>query len=173
MTQSSGVRKAALPDLSILLTLAAAVQEKLTCAGSKQQIAGYSEQNVRARIERGELWALEVSGGIIGGAFVEPATPERFPQIASWNAVPDDYSGWFLYGLVVHPERQGRGWGRVLLNGIFRSLELTAPSVLLLDCWAGNAKLRRFYTDAGFGLHGVFPEATYEIAVFKRNFPGC
>lgn len=134
---------------------------------------GNSEQNVRTRIERGELWALEVSGGVIGSAFVEPATPERFPQIASWNAVPDDYSGWFLYGLIVHPEHQGQGWGGVLLDGIYCKFQPNAPSVLLLDCWAGSTKLRRFYTDAGFDLHGVFPEGSYEIAVFRRNFSDC
>ena len=170
MTESSRVRKAALPELSSLLTLAAAAQEKLTRAGSEQQIAGYSEQNVRARIERGELWVLEVSGGVIGSAFVEPVTPERFPQIVDWNAVSDGCSAWFLYGLVVHPEQQGRGWGRVILDGICRQLKPNAPAVLLLDCWAGNAKLRGFYTDTGFALHGVFPESDFEIAVFKRNF---
>ena len=173
MTQGSHVRKAALPELSSLLTLAAAAQEKLTRAGSEQQIAGYSEQNVHARIERGELWALEVSGGVIGGAFVEPATPERFPHIALWNAVLEGVALWFLYGLIVHPEHQGQGWGRVLLDGIYCKFQPNAPSVLLLDCWAGNTKLRRFYTDAGFDLHGVFPEGSYEIAVFRRNFSGC
>lgn len=166
------VRPAAASESERILKNAQAAQKKLIRAGSEQQISGYSERNVYARIKRSELWALEVSGVVIGSAFVEPATPKRFPQISSWNAVPDDYSGWFLYGLVIHPERQGQGWGRALLDGICQKLELTAPS-MLLDCWAGNTKLRCFYIDAGFDLHGIFPEAGYEIAVFKRNFPGC
>ena len=170
MKESSRVRKAALPELSSLLTLAAAAQEKLTRTGSVQRIAGYSKQNIRERTERGGLWVLEVSGSVIGSAFVEPATPERFPQIVDWNAVPDGYLAGFLYGLVVHPEHQGEGWGRVLLDGICRQLKPNAPAVLLLDCWAGNAKLRGSYAEAGFDLHGVFPESDFEIAVFKRNF---
>jgi len=170
MKESSRVRKAALSEVTSLLTLAQAVQAKLTNAGSVQRIAGYSKQNICERTERGELWVLEVCGVVIGSAFVEPVTPERLPQIVDWNAVPDGCSAWFLYGLVVHPEHQGEGWGRVLLDSICRQLKPNAPAVLLLDCWAGNAKLRGFYTDAGFALHGVFPESDFEIAVFKRNF---
>ena len=115
---------------------------------------------------------LETSGVVIGSAFAEPITAERFPQIAAWDAVPDGFPGWFLYGLIVRPEYQRQGWGRTLLDGICRKQKATAPAVLVLDCWAGNQKLRQFYREAGFDLHGVFPEADYEIAVFKRNFRG-
>jgi RimJ/RimL family protein N-acetyltransferase len=37
---------------------------------------------------------------------------------------------------------------------------------ILLDCWAGNEKLRAFYEKSGFKLLGEFPENDYEIAVF-------
>ncbi len=163
------VREAAASELPLLLVTAQAAQDKLTHGRSAQQIAGYLAQNVRERTERGEMFVLEVSGSVIGSAFVEPVTPKRFPQIASWNAVAGCRPAWFLYGLVVHPEHQGRKWGRVLLHGICRQEKLAAPAVLLLDCWAGNANLRRFYTDTGFYLHGVFPEEEYEVAVFRRE----
>ena len=172
MKESSRVRKAALSEVTSLLTLAQVVQAKLTNAGSVQRIAGYSKQNICERTERGELWVLEVCGVVIGSAFVEPVTPERLPQIVDWNAVPDGCSAWFLYGLVVHPEHQGEGWGRVLLDSICRQDKFRLPGTLLLDCWAGSTKLRHFYTDSGFDLHSVFPESGFEIAVFKRNFSG-
>ncbi len=162
------VRLAAASEAPLLRELAQAAQEKLTITGSAQQIAGYSEYNIAERIKRGELFVLEVAGGVIGSAFVEAVTPERFPQTAAWNVVPVGCPAWFLYGLVIHPEHQGRQWGRVLLHGICRQKKLAAPAVLLLDCWAGNAKLCRFYTDAGFVLHGVFPEEDYEVAVFHK-----
>lgn len=163
------VRAASASDVPRLLEIAAAAQDKLTRAGSVQQIAGYSAQNVSDRTRHGELFVLEVSGSTIGSAFVEPVTPERFPRIAAWNAVLTGFPAWFLYGLVIHPEHQGRQWGCVLLHGICRQLKPGTRAVLLLDCWAGNAKLRRFYTEAGFHLHGVFPEEDYEVAVFCRE----
>ncbi len=168
MLERYRVRDTAASDFSTVLDIAQAAQRKLTDAGSIQQIAGYTVQNVRERTERGEALVLEVSDSVIGSAFVEPVTSGRFPQVAAWNVVSGGYPTWFLYGLVIHPQHQGRSWGQRLLHGICRQENLAAPAMLLLDCWAGNAKLRRFYADAGFDLHGVFPEEDYEIAVFRR-----
>ena len=163
------VREAVSTEMCRLLDIAQAAQDKLTCEGSVQQIASYTAQNVAERTEGGELFVLEVAGSVLGSAFVEPVTPQRFPQIAGWEAVPGDCAAWFLYGLVIHPAHQGRQWGRVLLHGICRQEELAPPAVLLLDCWACNAKLCRFYANAGFELHGVFPEEDYTVAVFRRE----
>ena len=161
------IRPAEVTEAARLLDIAQAAQEKLMYEGSAQQIAGYSAQNVRERTQRGELFVLELAGSVIGSAFVEPVTPKRFSQIAAWDAVPDDISAWFLYGLVIHPEHQGQKWGQVLLHDICRQEKFASPAMLLLDCWAGNAKLRCFYADAGFALHGVFPEEDFEVAVFR------
>ena len=166
---STHTRLAKASEAPILLDIAQAAQHKITQTRSVQQIAGYSAQNVRERTQRGELFVLEVSGRVLGSAFVEPVTPEQFPQISAWKAVPEGYPAWFLYGLVIHPEHQGQKWGQVLLHGICREEKFAFPAMLLLDCWAGNDTLRRFYADAGFVLHGVFPEEEYEVAVFRRS----
>jgi len=163
------VRPASASEVTRLLEIGEAVQDKLTRAGSAQQIAGYNEQNTDARVQRGELYVMEQSERLIGSVFVETVTPERFPQISAWNAVPAGYAAWFLYGLVISLSHQGHGLGRVLLDGICRQEAFTAPAVLLLDCWAGNHKLRQFYSDAGFEFCGEFPEEDYYIAVFCRE----
>lgn len=168
MAEQYQIRQAATFEVPILLATAQAVQDKLTHAGSAQQIAGYSARNICERIECSELFVLEVSGSVIGSVFVEPVAPERFPQIAAWNAAPGGCPAWFLYGLVIHPEHQGWKWGQRLLRGVRCQKKLATRAVLLLDCWAGNVKLRHFYAEAGFVLHGVFPEEDYEIAVFRK-----
>ncbi len=168
LEQGYKVREAVSTQASCLLKIAQAAQDKLTDAGSAQQIAGYTPQNITERMERGEVFVLEVSGSVLGSAFVEPAAPERFPQIAAWDAVPGGCPAWFLYGLVIHPEHQGRKWGQKLLHAICLQEKLAPPAAVLLDCWAGNTRLRRFYADAGFALHGVFPEEDYEVAVFRK-----
>ena len=165
---NSVIRRASQHEAAVVLEIGRSVQDKLTHSGSAQQLAGYFPQNIAARIDQGELSVLEVDGVVIGSAFVEPVAPERFPQIASWDAIPDGCPAWFLYGLVVSPDRQGQSWGRLLLQAICCQAAFAPPAVLLLDCWAGNQKLRRFYSESGFYLHGVFPEGDYEIAVFRR-----
>lgn len=168
MTADCQVRRAFASELPLLLEIAAAAQDKLIQAGSAQQIAGYTRQNADARVQHGELYALEVSGQIVGSAFVEPVTPKRFPQISAWNVVLAGYFARFLYGLVISPAFRGRGLGRVLLGGVCRQETFTPPAVLLLDCWAGNLKLRKFYSDAEFEFCGEFPEEDYWIAVFRK-----
>jgi hypothetical protein len=56
----------------------------------------------------------------------------------------------------------------VLDGALTQAMDRGAVRVVL-DCWAGNGKLRDFYTRAGFRLHGVFPEGDYEVAVFVRD----
>src|SRR5215471_2163625 len=54
-----------------------------------------------------------------------------------------------------------------ILEGIKAYVASRQPgAIIVLDCWAGNDKLRDFYTRAGFKLHGVFPANGFEVAVF-------
>ena len=171
LERTNRVRKATILDMPLLREIAQSAQDKLIHAGSVQQIAGYSYRNMGVRIEHGELYVLETFAGILGSVFVEPVTPERFPQITHWDVAPDGCPVCFLYGLVIDPVRQGQGWGRTLLDGLRHRQAFAAPAVLTLDCWAGNGKLRRFYSEAGFRLHGEFPESDYQVAVFRWTAP--
>lgn len=157
------LRPATVPDMPVVQGIACRAQEKLAWQGSPQQIAGYDTPNLTSGIRHGYFHVLETADAVLGGAFVEPVTPERFPQIGGWGVADQNRPLWFLYGLVIDPPRQGQGWGRVFLQGLCRQ---AAPGILILDCWAGNEALRRFYTDAGLRLHGEFPENDYRIAVF-------
>lgn len=38
---------------------------------------------------------------------------------------------------------------------------------IYLDCWAGNEKLKSFYSNAGFNYCGDLPEEDYKISIFK------
>ncbi|KAE9377563.1 hypothetical protein N431DRAFT_434759 [Stipitochalara longipes BDJ] len=84
---------------------------------------------------------------------------------------------WYLHSLMLVPELQGQGLGRVFLRQVLNILELEIKisgrgiegvkgGMIILDCWAGNDKLREFYKTVGFKFWGSFPEKDYEIAVF-------
>ena len=76
-----------------------------------------------------------------------------------------------LRSIMLDPSMQGKGYGIVFFNEAVKLLVGRARSVLL-DCWAGNTKLRSFYERAGCCLVGIAPEDDYEIAVFGRHLKG-
>ena len=63
---------------------------------------------------------------------------------------------------------QGKGIGLQLFTDIVKHCQPLGGTALL-DCWAGNEKLRHFYLGAGCELVAVLPEHDYEIAVFVRK----
>ena len=66
---------------------------------------------------------------------------------------------------MLEPEQQGKRLGVAFLEEVKR---LMAPrsGTIVLDCWAGNGKLRDFYQRAGFTIHGIFPVQDYDVMVF-------
>jgi hypothetical protein len=70
-----------------------------------------------------------------------------------------------LHSFMLELEEQGKRLGLAFLQGVKR---LMAPlsGTIVLDCWAGTAKLRDFYPRAGFTDHRILPERDLEIMVF-------
>ena len=108
---------------------------------------------------------LEDDGRLVGSVFVEPASRQTLPELSGWGLDDPDLRLWHLHKLMIEPEEQGRGLGSILVDAVKEQVA-SRGGTIVLDCWAGNEKLRDFYTRAGFRLHGVFPEDGYEIAVF-------
>ena len=66
---------------------------------------------------------------------------------------------------MLEPEEQGKRRGLAFLQGVTRLMAPLSGSIVL-DCWAGNAKLHDFYQRAGFTSHGIFPVQDFEVMVF-------
>ena len=60
-----------------------------------------------------------------------------------------------LLNVAVHPERRGRGVGRLLLEGVIAEAESCGARVIFLEVRAGNVEGRRFYRSLGFRDLGV------------------
>ena len=67
---------------------------------------------------------------------------------------------------MTEPEEQGKGLGRIFLDGIRQQVIPHYNGTIVLDCWAGNDKQRDFYLRARFTFHGIFPENDYQVAIF-------
>lgn len=165
--QSLRVRRAEQGDIAFIVDLSRRVQEKLTASGSLQQIGPIPRETVAAQVNAGTAHIIDGSSGRLGSVFVEPVTVERLPNLARWKLADLTSVPWFLHKLMLEPGEQGHGFGTHFLDGIKAYVASQQPeSTIVLDCWAGNDKLRDFYTRAGFKLHGVFPANGFEVAVF-------
>ena len=60
-----------------------------------------------------------------------------------------------VLNVAVHPERRGRGFGRLLLEAIVGEARSSRARVVYLEVRAGNVVARRLYRSLGFGELGV------------------
>ena len=172
MEQEAQVRRAIEEDVQWIVDLSARVQESLTGSGSLQEIGPLSHQAVEISIRGRFAYLLEVKGLRIGSVLVEPLDGEYFNtqkvQYVRWEM--DHLPGpiWYLQSLMIEPTEQSRGLGLMFLGGVM-TLMKDQGGTIILDCWAGNIKLRDFYEKAGFIHHDEFPENDYEISVYFQT----
>lgn len=95
------------------------------------------------RIERGDVWLLEVGGEVVGVAVLERK--------------PDHL---LIYSIAVPPDRQRKGYGRALLDFTFRhAVQLGVGEVRLFT----NQRMERniaLYARCGFVQTGTRPHPT-------------
>ena len=169
MEQDIRVRPAIEDDAQWIIDLSARVQESLTLSGSLQEIGPLSAQAVEISTRGGFAYLLEVKGWPIGSVLVEPLDGKysntQSIQYVRWEV--DHLPGpiWYLQSLMIEPTEQSKGLGLIFLGGVMALME-DEGGTIILDCWAGNAKLRDFYEKAGFIFHDDFPESNYEISVY-------
>ena len=60
-----------------------------------------------------------------------------------------------LLAIAIHPEQQGRGLGRHLLEGVLAKMRGNGAARCLLEVRQSNAPARALYTGNGFAVEGV------------------
>src|SRR5258708_35442628 len=158
------VRRAILPDAQWIVDLSARVQTALTASESLQRIGPLHLESVEMSIGSGNAYILEMVARPLGSVLIDPLESNS-PMITQWGLPTSPAPLWYLHALMLEPEEQGKKLGLTFLEGVKR-LAIPISGTIILDCWAGNAKLRDFYRRAGFTFHGVFPVKDYEVADF-------
>jgi GNAT superfamily N-acetyltransferase len=155
-------RRATVDDASWIVDLSARVQDSLTASGSRQQIGPLLLENTEQSILTGNTFVLETREKRLGSVLIDPL---KTFQLEQWALHRQPRPLWYLHSLMLEPDEQGKRLGLVFLEEVKR---LMAPlsGTIVLDCWAGNAKLRDFYQRAGFTGHGIFPVKDFEVMVF-------
>jgi ribosomal protein S18 acetylase RimI-like enzyme len=96
------------------------------------------------RTQPDDVLVAERNGQIAGYVKMRHPTP-----LASNDHV------WEITGLAVHPDAQGRGAGRALLEAIAAAARERGGRRLTLRVFAPNERARRLYERAGFRVEGI------------------
>ncbi len=167
------VRRAAHTEIETLVGMSARIQDALIAEGSLQEFGPLSVAFVASHVAAGTCYVLADGDKILGGVIVAPLTSPGYETLAHWNLDGVECPIWFLEKLMIEPAEQGHHLGDLLLAGV-KQVAASHPlhPTIVLDCWAGNEKLRTFYTRNGFRLHGVFGAGGFEVAVFVWDDSG-
>ena len=161
-TEQPWTRRATQEDTSWMVDLSGRVQHALTASGCLHVIGPLLLENTERSIFGENAFVLENEEKRLGAVLVDPLESS---QLVQW-ALPSEASPWwYLHSLMLEPEEQGKRLGLAFLQGVKRMMAPLSGSIVL-DCWAGNAKLRDFYERAGFTGHGIFPVQDFEVMVF-------
>jgi GNAT superfamily N-acetyltransferase len=166
--QTISTRLAVESDIDRIISISTLVQDALTASGSLQVIGPLNRFTVSSAVEEEHCFvAIDGTNELVGCVMVRVIDENFFPSSSNFS-VADYPKPWsYLHSMMLVPEAQGQGSGLKVFEDV---MEMLAPGggTALLDCWAGNDKLRSFYARAACQYVATLPEEDYEIAVFVR-----
>jgi GNAT superfamily N-acetyltransferase len=124
-------------------------------AGAVGFAADAPEQDIRAAAEqaiedvragREQLFVLDAGGELVGAVFLRRGAKATVRHRAD------------VVRLMVHPDLQGRGWGKALLDAVVAHATAIGLEQLLLSA-RGGTTLPEFYEKQGWRQVGLFPDA--------------
>ena len=133
-------------------------KEKLNKKGIEQWKEGWDINDIKKKCKLGLFYVFYDKGNIIGCYSIE-----KNANIEWIENKEKEYT--YLSLLCLHPDYQGKGLGKVLLQSAFEN----STKIIYLDCWAGNNKLKTFYESNGFKYIKDTKENDYFISIFKKE----
>ena len=168
------VRLALKADLPAVIDLIEEARRWALQKGHRQTVDACDPDELRAELERGELYVCE-DPDIMACFSLRELKPGSTSE-STYELVPDltldTTNSLLLRRLVVSRKDLGRRMGYCVLDKACEVAHRRGKSLLYLDCWAGNTKLRTYYICAGFTLLGIAQrrdDANHRVAVFQRH----
>jgi protein-tyrosine phosphatase len=160
-------RRATEADLPTLVALRDSAARWMAATGIEQWRPGeLSEEHFRAVMREGEVWvATGATDGRVAGAWELWWSDER-----TWGPQPP-VAG-YLHRLMIDRDNPLRGTGRAMLAAAEERIAAAGRSLARLDCAAHNARLRRYYVDAGYREVGHQPHrggSLYPVTLFEKE----
>lgn len=161
------ISTASMKDSHAILELSAIVQHRLQVSGSRQFFGPFEKAVLDDAISQGFCYVLKTGAEIIGSVNVMPMASD-YPHRLRVQKAGVKQPLWLLQSLMIDPGQQGNGLGLQFLHMLIDQDSLRTGT-LVLDCWAGNEKLRDFYRRAGFEELGDEPEEDYFVTILAKE----
>jgi ribosomal protein S18 acetylase RimI-like enzyme len=97
------------------------------------------------RTQPGDVLVAEIDGRVAG-----------YGKINHPTELPASAHVWYVSGLAVDPEYEGRGAGRALMEALIALARQRGGRRMTLRVFAPNERARRLYERLGFEVEGVF-----------------
>lgn len=149
------VRQATLEDLDQMTALIHATTKKLIEKNVFQWAYPCELESLASQLKNGEVYILEDHNRLIGSYSIKEVE-DNFPVQIEKSL--------YMYRMIVHPFYQGKNMTHFMFKHIKKEHK---KNHVLLDCWAGNEKLSKFYIDNDCLFLGDYPEKDYKISVFQ------
>lgn len=154
------IRTAIKSELQPILYVLNEATLNLHSKGIKQWSYPWLERDIEQDLDTGNIYVVINDDNIVGTFTMY--------EIDSISQLKLPQRSMYLTKIAIHPDFQGMNLGNKITNSactMVRDLKKT----LYLDCWAGNDKLKSFYTKTGFEYLGDIPENDYMISIFKYH----
>lgn len=154
------IRLATLDDKERVLGILNKVTLDLHAKGILQWDYPWDADRLASEIQMNYVYVLLKNEQIVGTFCIK--------EIDELSELKIDYRSNYLYQIAIIPDYQGNKLGSVITD-FACSYAKEVNKTLYLDCWAGNEKLKGFYSNNGFAYQGDFPQDDYFISIFKFN----
>ncbi|MFF2752940.1 GNAT family N-acetyltransferase [Psychrobacillus sp. NPDC058041] len=140
------------------------VLNKVTIALQNKNINQWSypwdSEYISNEISEEKSYKLMHNESVIGTFFIE-----TIDKIGEYIIEPESL---YLSKIAILPEYQGSNIGSKITDFACTNAQ-KLNKVLYIDCWAGNIKLKEFYSKNGFQYIGDFSEEDYLISIFRSS----
>lgn len=152
------IRPAKLVEIPHIMSLTRACARHMTEMGIQQWNDLYPSEEAFLKDQgRGELFVLEVSGLVVGCITVSSLMDEEYKSV-EW--LTPNTKNTYIHRLAVHPEQQGKGLARRLMDWAEEKAAFEDRLSIRLDTFSRNKRNQRFYEARGYQKLGpvYFPK---------------
>lgn len=163
------IEQASLDDFADLFPIYRAAKENLDKQGIYQWTDTYpNEQIIRSDIEKGVLYVLKSEGEIVGAMNL---SEEQEPEYANIEWEYDNTKVMVLHRLVISPDFQGHGWGKVCMDFAEDYARRHKYKSIRLDAYSRNTSVINFYKNRAYKIRGEvhFPNRIHPFFCLEKD----
>lgn len=160
-TPTPSIRQSILAEADLIRELLDRATLALHNKGVMQWDLPWDKAEILTPISAGYCYSLHLGPALAGTFLLHPPLSQDEKRYTLSD--PDCL---YLSRIALSPELQGHGLGREI-TAFAQEQAAASHNNLYLDCWAGNQKLKAFYTATGFQHLGDQPEDDYMVSLFR------